>query len=152
MTTLKDDLPAHAEMVSHALRAAGYHADYSLGSLWEIDRFFDENVVNGAAKAGGLLSSELGARLLGVGAYIGEVVRREKGGDWSCDDTDPQAEINAELQLSDGTTCWPVQRVMKRFKNGAEDGIAIWAIALGLEVGAPAPPASRKGFFARLFG
>lgn len=149
MTTLKDDLPASAEGVSRALQAAGYHADYSPGSLWQIDRFFDENVVSGSAKAGGLLSTELGARLFGIGAYLGEVVRREKGGDWIYDDADPQAEINAKLQLSDGATCWPVQRVMKRFKNGAEDGVAIWAIALGLDVGTP--PSSRKGFFARLF-
>lgn len=146
MTTLKDDLPASAEMVSHALQAAGYDADYSPGSLREIDRFFDENVVSGSAKAGGLLSTELGARLFGIGAYIGEVVRREKGGVWICNDIDLQAEINVKLQLSDGTICWPVQRVMKRFKNGAENGIAIWAIELALDVGTP--PSSGKGFFA----
>ena len=97
-----------------------------------------------------MLSSALGTWMFGIGAYVGEVVRRSRGGEWECDDDDPQAEINVELQLSDGATCWPVQRAMKRFKNGAEDGIAIWAIALGLDVGAP--PASRKGFFARLFG
>jgi len=35
---------------------------------------------------------------------------------------------------------WPVQPVMKRYKNGAEDGIVPYAKGLGLAVG-PAPRA-----------
>jgi hypothetical protein len=41
------------------------------------------------------------------------------------------------VRLPDGTTCWPVQRVMKRFKNGAEDGIAAYGVGMGLHVGRP---------------
>ena len=82
-----------------------------------------------------MLSQDLGARLFALGAYIGEVVRRHQGGRWVGNDSDPEAEINVELHLPDGTRCWPVQRVMKRFKNGAEDGIAGWGHAAGLPVG-----------------
>ena len=42
------------------------------------------------------------------------------------DDNDTHAEINVVVRLKTGTILWPVQRVMKRFKNGAEDGIWVY--------------------------
>jgi len=102
------------------------------------------------ANAGGLLSDELGQRLFAIGSYIGEVVRRELGGEWFGDDENPEGEIAVELRLSDGSLCWPVQRTMKRFKNGPEDGIATWGSALGLQVG-PRPDRPREGLLKRLF-
>ncbi|MDX1507900.1 MAG: hypothetical protein R3358_06450, partial [Woeseiaceae bacterium] len=97
-------------------------------------RFFDEHTRQGEPVAGGLLSEDLGSRLFAIGAYVGEVIRRSKGGEWRGNDSDPQAEINVELVVAD-STCWPVQRVMKRFKNGAEDEIAAYGAGLGLDVG-----------------
>ena len=132
---ITEDLRSSAAWISQALRSSGYGADFSPGSLWEIDRVFEEQSEGGAAKPGGLLAQDLGARLFALGAYIGEVVRRHQGGRWVGNDSDPEAEINVELHLPDGTRCWPVQRVMKRFKNGAEDGIAGWGHAAGLPVG-----------------
>ena len=64
------------------------------------------------------------------------MIRRAIGGTWSADDADPEAEINIELQLPDGSIVWPVQRVMKRLANGAEDAVAPYAAALGVGVGA----------------
>lgn len=151
MGTIKEDIKAASDWIAKALTSSGYKADFSPQSLWEIDRFFEDHSQNGVAKPGGLLSQDLGSRIFSVGSYVGEVLRRVKGGDWFGDDLDPQAEITVELCLADGTKCWPVQRCMKRFKNGAEDGIAIYGSALGLPVGPqPAPPP--KGFFRRLFG
>jgi len=140
-----------ADWVSRALKSSGYRADFSPQSLWEVDRFFDENSRDGAAKPDGLLSKDLGSRIFSIGAYIGEVVRRKQGGEWIGDDNDPQAEIKVELHLPDDTRCWPVQRAMKRFRNGPEDGIAAWGNGAGLQVGpGPEPPA--RGFFRKLFG
>jgi hypothetical protein len=107
---------------------SGYQADFSLESLKEVDRFFDDQVLNGKPKTGGLLSQELGARLFAIGAYVGEVIRRHNGGEWQGDDNDPQAEANVALRLKNGATLWPVQRVMKRFENGAEDSIWTYGI------------------------
>lgn len=117
------DALSSAEWMSKALIISGYKADFSLNSLREIDRFFEEQTTDGKAKAGGLLSEKLGQRLFGIGAYIGEVIRRNAGGDWNGDDADPQAEINISLKLKSGGIIWPVQRAMKRFKNGEEDSI-----------------------------
>jgi hypothetical protein len=132
-----DDAAKAADWISIALSSSGYAADYSPHSLWEVDRFFDEQSSGGAPRAGGLLSDDLGARLFAIGAYTGEVIRRELGGEWSADDDDPEAEINIELHLPDGGVVWPVQRAMKRYSNGAEDAIAPYASALGVKVGAP---------------
>lgn len=154
MANIKEDIDKSADWIANALNSSGYRADFAPRSLWEIDRFFEEHSQDGTAKPGGLLSSGLGQRIFALGSYIGEVARRELGGRWGGDDNDPEAEINVELLLPDGTRCWPVQRAMKRFKNGEEDGIAAWGAGLGLAVGAPPgfpqePP--RQGFFKRLF-
>jgi hypothetical protein len=120
------DALASAEQISVALSKSGYIADFSLESLEQIDRFFEEHAANGQPKPSGLLSQQLGARLFAIGAYVGEVIRRRCGGEWRGDDNDPQAEINVAISLKTGATLWPVQRVIKRFKNGSEDGIYIY--------------------------
>jgi len=122
------DAHSAAEWMSKALTSSGYNADFSLNSLREVDLFFDEQTKDGKAKAGGLLSEKLGQRLFGIGAYVGEVIRRNAGGEWNGDDADPQAEINISLKLKSGGTIWPVQRAMKRLKNGKEDSIYEYGI------------------------
>jgi hypothetical protein len=139
-----DDVQAAAQWMRDALTESKYQADFSPRSLWEVDRFFDEHTQRGAAKSGGLLSQDLGARLFGLGAYVGEVIRRQKGGHWVGDDKDPQAEINVELRLADGSRCWPVQRVMKRFSLGAAEALAPYGQGLGLDVG-PKPGSREPG-------
>jgi len=146
-----EDIEPSALWIARALNSSGYRADFTPQSLWEIDRFFDEHSQNGAAKPGGLLVEGLGQRSFAIGCYMGEVVSRALGGEWITDDADPQGEINIEFQLPDGARCWPVQRAMKRFKSGAEDGIAGWGSGLGLEVG-PQPERPRQGLWKRLFG
>lgn len=123
------DAKVSAQWIAKALSSSGYRADFSIESLKEVDRFFDEQAPNGQPKPGGLLSVDVGARLFALGGYVGEVIRRASGGNWKGDDNDPQAEISIALQLKGGAIIWPVQRVMKRFKNGKEDGVYVYGIA-----------------------
>ena len=134
--TLLEDLISGADWISAALTSSGYRADFSGESLRELDRFFDEHTTDGAATPGGLLSEDLGSRLFAIGAYLGEVVRRAKGGTWQTDDEDPEGEINVALLLPDGAVVLPTQRAMKRFQGGAEEGLAAYGAALGVDVGA----------------
>jgi hypothetical protein len=119
-----------ADWVAGALSASGYRADFSMASLAEIDRFFDDQAPGGTVKPDGLLSEQLGSRLFAIGSYVGETLRRNLGGEWAGNDADPEAEINIALKLSGRGTIWPVQRTMKRFRNGREDGIATYGAAL----------------------
>jgi hypothetical protein len=119
-----------ADWMARALSSSGYRADFSLKSLKEVDRFLDEEAPGGKPKQGGLLSKDFGNRLFSLGAYVGEVVRRQAGGQWEGDDNDPQAEINVAIRLPDGGMIWPVQRVMKRCENGEEDSVYAYGAIL----------------------
>jgi hypothetical protein len=145
MTTLLQDIPTAAVAAGHALRQSRYAADFSGPSLWQVERFFEDNT--GGGKPRGELARDTGKRLFAIGCYVGEVIRRERGGEWKADDADPQGEINVALHLRDGSVIWPVQRVMKRVTQGAEDSIAAYGLALGVAVG-PEPP--KPGLLDRL--
>jgi hypothetical protein len=130
MGTLADDAKVAADWIAGALKSSNYEADYSINSLKEIDRFFDEHSRDGKPTPGGLLSKSLGSRLFALGAYVGECIRRAYGGEWKGDDNDPKGEINISVCWPDGGIVWPVQRVMKRLKNGREDSIHVYGVAL----------------------
>ncbi|NIM93687.1 MAG: hypothetical protein GTO18_08250 [Anaerolineales bacterium] len=145
MGTIVEDVEAASAWMAKALSDSGYPADFSPSSLWQVEFFFEDNCASGQPVRGGLLAKDLGSRLFGLGSYVGEVIRQARGGEWKGDDSDPAAEINVELHLSDGTICWPVQRVMKRFKQGPEDSIFAYGLGLGLDIGPqperqPRPP------------
>jgi hypothetical protein len=141
-----DDVPAAAEWIAAALTSSGYSADLSPSSLWDVERFFDEQTEDGRARPRGLLSEGLGSRVFGLGAYLGEVIRRDLGGAWHGDDSDPDAEINVAVDLANGLRIWPVQRVMKRIVNGPEDNVAHFAVALGMDIGRRPTPRLRRPY------
>ena len=116
--TLEEDIHLASEWVVKALNSSGYNADYSLESMKEIDRFFDEQ-----SSETGLLSKNRGRILFALGSYIGETVIRLYGGEWITDDSDPQGEINISVKLGNGTVLWPVFRCMKRYIQGREESI-----------------------------
>ncbi|PWI12755.1 hypothetical protein DI272_00195 [Streptomyces sp. Act143] len=111
-----------------------YQADFSAGSLRDVERFMTEHSNTGVAVEDGLLAADLGARLFGVGCYAGETIRLSLGGVWEADDADPAGELNVRLRLASGSVIWPVQRVVKRFQNGPEDSLTAYAVLLGLDV------------------
>jgi hypothetical protein len=148
VTKIEEDAKRAAAWIATALSSSGYRADFSPGSLWEVDRFFDEHTKNGRARPRGLLAEDLGQRIFALGAYVGEVLIRHAGATWEGDDNDPDGEVNLALRLRDGSQIWPVQRAMKRFQLGSEESIAPYASVLGLAVGPkPRPPKPRWRFW-----
>jgi hypothetical protein len=135
---------AAVDWIAAALTSSGYRADLSPSSLWDLERFFNEQMEDGKARPRGLLSEGLGSRLFGLGTYLGEVIRRDLGGAWHSDDSDPEAETNVAVDLANGARIWPVQRVMKRFRNGPEDNVAHHAVALGVDIGRRPAPRLRR--------
>jgi hypothetical protein len=134
MSTLLEEIGSSSEWVAQALYSSGYLVDFSPSSLNEIDRFIDEHTVAGEPRPDGLLSVDLPYRAFALGAYTGEVVRLVLGGEWlTFEDDESKDGFDCELRYGGGTI-WPMQRVAKRIRNGAEDGIAFYALALGLDV------------------
>jgi hypothetical protein len=64
-----------------------------------VESFFEDHRENGRPTPGGLLHEDLGRHIFALGAYIGEVIRRYRGGYWTGDDDDPAAEVNVVLHL-----------------------------------------------------
>lgn len=123
--TLGEDIHTACEWVVMALNSSGYKADYTLESMKEIDRFIDEQ-----SGENGIISRGRGKILFSLGCYVGETVIRLCGGKWHTDDNDPQGEINASVELDNGTVIFPMQRVIKRYQNGSEDGIYAYVYVL----------------------
>lgn len=116
--TLEHDIRESSEWVVKALNSSGYKADYSLESMKEVDRFFDEQ-----SSENGILSNNRGHIIFALGSYIGETAIKLYGGRWITNDDEPNGEINIAVEVSNGTVIWPVKRCMRRYTNGAEDSI-----------------------------
>jgi len=127
------DIDLGADWVSNAMTQSGYKADFSLESLKEIDRFFDDNSKNGKPTPGGILSEDIGMRMFSIWAYVGEVLKRNIGGEWWGDIKDFMVKVNVELRLENGSTIWPMQKVGKRLANGPEDSIFDYGMWLNKE-------------------
>lgn len=123
--TLYEDIYAACEWVVLALNSSGYNADYTIESMKEIDRFIDEQ-----SGENGIISRNRGKILFSLGCYVGETVIRLYGGKWYADDNDPKGEINASVKLDSNTVIFPIQRVIKRYQNGSEDSVYVYAYAL----------------------
>jgi hypothetical protein len=142
MTSVVEGALKMAEMVAAALKSSGYQADFTPESLWEVDRFFDEQTRKGGPRRWGLLSKETSVRLFSLGAYVGEVIRRERGGEWEADDGDENAMLNLRLRLPDGAVLWPVQQAVWRMAKGADEAIVPYAAVSGVDAG-PSPARKR---------
>ncbi|MFJ5270150.1 hypothetical protein [Streptomyces sp. NPDC088358] len=127
-----DDVHGSARWMARALNSSGYKADFTPGSLRDVERFMSEHGDHGTAVAGGLLATDLGPRLFALGTYVGETVQQALGGAWAADGDGPTAGVDIALHLPDGSIIRPVQRVIKRFRNGPEDSIVFYGAALGL--------------------
>jgi hypothetical protein len=118
-----------AEWAAKWLSSNGYKGDFTIESLKDIDRFFDEQAPGGKPKPRGLLSHHFGMQMFALGAYVGETIRRRRDGEWRGNDNDPEAEITLAVRLKSGVIFWPTQRVLKRI-NGPEDAIYPYGVLI----------------------
>ncbi|SDT64763.1 hypothetical protein SAMN05216490_4575 [Mucilaginibacter mallensis] len=124
MGNLKEDINTNSEWIVKAFKSIKLDLDYTITSFIEIDKYFIINTKKGKAKAGSTLSKNLGPILFSIGSYIGNtIIKNIPGSFWITDDDTADGEITASVKLPDGNIIFPMQRVMKRFKNGNEDSI-----------------------------
>ena len=122
---LINDIKSSTQWIVMAMLSSGYQVDFTVESMKEIDRFFDEQ-----NKPDGILSKNRGTILFSIGCYIGETIIKHFGGFWITDDNDPQGEMNIAVKTADGTLLFPVQRCMKQYQNGMEDSIYAYVYVL----------------------
>lgn len=123
---LIDDAKKAATWVAEKLDQSGYRSDFSLSSVWEVERFFDDHAEQGKPRPGGLLDEHPGQRLFAMAAYLGETWRRAGNGTWSApDSTDipPQLkDFEIAVVFPNGTRAWPGRSVIVRFQNRKDAG------------------------------
>lgn len=117
-----------AAWTAETLPQMGYRLDFSLASLREVDRFFEE-LIAGRIMFDHPPASTPGHFVFALGAYTGEVIRREGNGVWKGLWRDPLG-MRLAVHLPKGKRFWPIQRALKRYRNGLEDGI--YAYGLGI--------------------
>ncbi|MBW5409002.1 hypothetical protein E6A50_01255, partial [Brachyspira hampsonii] len=84
----QDELSRASDWISNFLMREGYHADYTIESLFEIDKFFKEkmNLV--------LERDDNRNFIFSISAYIGEVIRKKFKGHW---------DLSRDIDLDDET-------------------------------------------------
>jgi hypothetical protein len=119
-----------ADWMAKSLTGWGYKADFSLESLKDVDRFIDEEAPDGKPKPGSHLAQQFGAQIFGLGAYVGETIRRQGDGQWEGNDRDTYPEVTLAVRLKSGTVLWPTQRVLKRLEYGSESGLYPYGVMI----------------------
>ncbi len=108
-------MTAHAaEAVEHAKERFGFDLDYSPESIVQVERALAE------------VANDIEWLCRMYGGYIGEVLRRQQGGEWSLDDDLPDGERVVGLTLTNGTRLFPPSKVAKRLHRGEGDSIAFY--------------------------
>jgi hypothetical protein len=121
MSTVDERAPGAHEMGPYAATfVAGVTAnhrlplDYSVASLRIVDRLID------GLRKGGADRDRLRATLLGLGAYVGEVLVRRAGAAWVDFDADQCAYFGQPVgvRMPDGRVWNPLGKVHNRFELG----------------------------------
>lgn len=131
--TVRDMMEAYAlDAVDHARSALGIELDFSPGSVRLVERVLktmhDETKPKGLL--GKLFSKGPSPEQLDVftkmyGGYVGEVLRREAGGEWFLD-TEVMPGNRVIGLKKDDRRIWPPAKVGKRLMNGDEDNVWVY--------------------------
>src|SRR5579884_333520 len=147
---LEQVLAKIAWITAGRMRNWGYPTDFSISSLGDVDGLIERHSKDGKPKPGGWLDpgpvgAPLNALVTFLGCYVGEVLKREHGGNWhSENERIPDCFDTLRLQFANGAEVDPAARVFQRFKNGARHSI----MALGPE----AAVLSRQAPWQQIYG
>ena len=128
---------AYAQKAVEQARELHAQLDFSENSLMEVETILDRLAREGASRA---LSEDLSETCKVWGSYIGEVVRRRFGGEWSIE-TYPGQQF-ATLTLSvNGSKLFPSMKVHRRLTEGQADNL--WSFYKMVKARLEATPGGR---------
>jgi hypothetical protein len=111
---------AYAEKAVQKAREFNTQLDYSENSLMEVEIILSQ--LASSLTAAQASASDVGEMCKMWGSYLGEVVRRRFGGEWSVE-TYPGKQF-ATLTLSVGANkLFPTMKVHRRLTQGADDNV-----------------------------
>jgi tetratricopeptide (TPR) repeat protein len=84
--------------------------------------------------------------IVGLGAFFGELMRRQLGGEWRDDPTRPDNPYTARVVLAGGHQVFAIGKVYKRLKNGVEDRLEPLYLYLRNQAGDRTSPAEAEGW------
>ena len=134
MANLAEDINEYAIWVVNAFREDNYNLDYSIDSLIEVDRFFQNNMIGNKPKENGRLNENFGSIIFAISSYVAKtLIKNVPNSVLITDDNDPKSEMNFSVKFSNQTICFPAQKTMRRAQNGLEDGIYPYGYSLTKE-------------------
>ena|SRR5689334_5403277 len=115
-----------ADIVAMAKEGAGIRLDYSPPSLALVDRIVD------GIRRGHPATEVVAPVLMGVGAYAGEVLRRNAGAEWVDFDADQRAVFGQPfgIRTADGRVWNPLGKAAKRYDGGSGDSLRLFYLAV----------------------
>jgi hypothetical protein len=123
---LRADMIARAEALVATARGHGYELDYRIASLETLDSMLDDlfAVRNPIGRMRGRLAIRRFEPMVPiVGAYVGETLRRECGGDWGVNEEFDEPG----LLLPPDRWIFPLAKAEKRFRHGHSDSLSFFA-------------------------
>jgi len=128
----------------------GVLLDYSPASILALDAFFaDLYGLQGDSPETDAYQPSTGKQkiIIGVGCYFGETLRRLFGGQWREDPKNPGNPLWTQLDLPGDYHVFPITRVFKRFKNGAEEDLFSLFVAMRQKLAPAGLPGEAESFF-----
>ncbi|MFI8292757.1 hypothetical protein ACIGBL_26825 [Streptomyces sp. NPDC085614] len=123
------DMRRHAaEFVERAAGRARLPLDYTVASLRLVDRLID------GLRQGGSRRADVEGPLLGLGAYVGEVLVRQAGAVWV--DLPPKHLLRkvfrhpVGVRLPDGRVWNPLGRTVNRFELGPQESLQTYFLTV----------------------
>ena len=115
-----------SDVVLMAREGAGVLLDYSPPSLALLDRIID------AIRQKGAPTEAIPPSLLGFGAYVGEVLVRGAGAQWTDFDADQRRffEQPFGIRTPDGRVWNPLGKAVKRYHNGPQDSLRLFYLSV----------------------
>ncbi len=108
------------DLVNHIkkLFPADLHLDYSEKSLKTADAIIEK------LRSEGSDESVAENEIIGIGAYLGQIIKRNHGGFWTTPELakfpKDSATFSVVFMLPNGVSCNPLGRVLKYFKYGSQ--------------------------------
>ena len=115
---LEEEIPMATDWAMENLIMSGYNANFTLDSIKELDRFFEEQ-----NKEDGIIAINPGSILFALACYMGETIIGLYGGKWVTNEDDPDKEMNVEIHLDNKVKIWPAQKILKKYYKTKEENL-----------------------------